>query len=106
MDFYHKLSEAAGADHILKDEPMSAHTTFRIGGPADYLLCLKMRRLLEEGLHFAERKVWIILLQVMAVISLLETAVTAVLFFIFVIQWMMLPMRKKGQNCWWKQVPV
>ncbi len=30
-----------------------------------------MRRLLEEGLHFAERKVWIILLQVMAVISLL-----------------------------------
>ena len=38
MDFYHKLSEAAGADHILKDESMSAHTTFRIGGPADYFV--------------------------------------------------------------------
>ena len=38
MEFYHKLSEAAGADHILKDEPMSAHTTFRIGGPADYFV--------------------------------------------------------------------
>lgn len=38
MDFYHKLSEAAGADRILKDEPMSAHTTFRIGGPADYFV--------------------------------------------------------------------
>ena len=38
MDFYHKLSEAAGADHILKDEPMSAHTTFRIGGPAAYFV--------------------------------------------------------------------
>lgn len=38
MDFYHKLSEAAGADHILKDELMSAHTTFRIGGPADYFV--------------------------------------------------------------------
>ena len=38
MDFYHKLSEAAGVDHILKDEPMSAHTTFRIGGPADYFV--------------------------------------------------------------------
>ena len=38
MDFYHKLSKAAGADHILKDEPMSAHTTFRIGGPADYFV--------------------------------------------------------------------
>lgn len=86
MDFYHKLSEAAGADHILKDEPMSAHTTLGSADRQIILLCLKMRRLLEEGLHFAERKVWIILLQVMAVISLLETAVTAVLFFIFVIQ--------------------
>ena len=38
MDFYHKLSEAAGAGHILKDELMSAHTTFRIGGPADYFV--------------------------------------------------------------------
>lgn len=38
MDFYHKLSEAAGIDRILKDEPMSAHTTFRIGGPADYFV--------------------------------------------------------------------
>ena len=38
MDFYHKFSEAAGADDILKDEPMSAHTTFRIGGPADYFV--------------------------------------------------------------------
>ena len=38
MDFYHKLSEAAGSDRVLKDEPMSAHTTFRIGGPADYFV--------------------------------------------------------------------
>lgn len=38
MNFYHKLSEAAGAEHVLKDEPMSAHTTFRIGGPADYFV--------------------------------------------------------------------
>lgn len=36
MNFYHRLSEVVGSDRILKDEPMSAHTTFRIGGPADY----------------------------------------------------------------------
>ena len=37
MDFYHRLLEAAGSDHVLRDEPMAVHTTFRIGGPADYL---------------------------------------------------------------------
>ena len=36
MNFYHRLSEVVGSDRILKDEPMAAHTTFRIGGPADY----------------------------------------------------------------------
>ena len=38
MDFYHKLLEAAGSDHVLRDEPMAVHTTFRIGGPADYFV--------------------------------------------------------------------
>ena len=32
MDFYHRLLEAAGSDHVLRDEPMAVHTTFRIGG--------------------------------------------------------------------------
>ena len=38
MDFYHRLLEAAGSEHVLRDEPMAAHTTFRIGGPADYFV--------------------------------------------------------------------
>ena len=38
MDFYHRLLEAAGSDHVLRDEPMAVHTTFRIGGPADYFV--------------------------------------------------------------------
>ena len=38
MDFYHRLLEAAGSDHVLRDEPMAVHTTFRIGGPADYFI--------------------------------------------------------------------
>ena len=28
-----------GSDHVLVEEPMSAHTTFRIGGPAEYYVC-------------------------------------------------------------------
>ena len=28
------LAEIAGKDCVLEQEPMSAHTTFRIGGPA------------------------------------------------------------------------
>lgn len=35
MDLYTKLCEVAGAENVLADEPMSRHTTFRIGGPAD-----------------------------------------------------------------------
>lgn len=28
-----------GSDNVRRDEPMKKHTTFRIGGPADYYLC-------------------------------------------------------------------
>ena len=28
-----------GSDNVYRDEPMRKHTTFRIGGPADYYLC-------------------------------------------------------------------
>lgn len=33
-----KFCELLGEEHVLVDEPMSCHTTFRIGGPADYFL--------------------------------------------------------------------
>ncbi len=32
------IIEAVGAENMLRDEPMSAHTTFRVGGPADYFV--------------------------------------------------------------------
>ncbi len=38
MDFYHNLSEAVGHGNILRNELMADHTTFRIGGPADYFV--------------------------------------------------------------------
>ena len=36
-DFAHKLQMLLGAEGLRADEPLSAHTTFRIGGPAQWL---------------------------------------------------------------------
>lgn len=36
--FYEKLCEMAGAENVLMNEPMKKHTTFRIGGEADYFV--------------------------------------------------------------------
>ncbi|MCP1109018.1 UDP-N-acetylmuramate dehydrogenase [Ohessyouella blattaphilus] len=38
MTFYDKLQEVLPAGSVLKDEPMKNHTTFKVGGPADYLV--------------------------------------------------------------------
>lgn len=38
MDFYKELCNITGEENVLRDEPMSRHTTFRIGGPADYFI--------------------------------------------------------------------
>ena len=39
MSFYEKLSAIIDRERILENEPMKAHTTFRVGGPADYFVC-------------------------------------------------------------------
>lgn len=38
MELYRELSRVSGAEYVKKDELMSRHTTFRIGGPADYFV--------------------------------------------------------------------
>ena len=38
QDFLNRLCEIAGSDHVCVDEPMKNHTTFRIGGNADYFV--------------------------------------------------------------------
>lgn len=38
MELYKALCEISGEGNVLKDEPMKMHTTFRIGGPADYFV--------------------------------------------------------------------
>ena len=37
MDLYSSLCTITKEENILRDEPMCRHTTFRVGGPADYL---------------------------------------------------------------------
>ncbi|MCC8151023.1 MAG: UDP-N-acetylmuramate dehydrogenase [Lachnospiraceae bacterium] len=38
MKIYETLCRLAGREYVLRDEPMSRHTTFRVGGPADFLV--------------------------------------------------------------------
>lgn len=38
MSLYDELCNVLGSEQVLLDEPMSRHTTFRIGGPADYFV--------------------------------------------------------------------
>lgn len=38
MDVFEELCAVAGQENVLLSEPMSAHTTFRVGGPADYFV--------------------------------------------------------------------
>lgn len=42
---YKDLCEIAGAEYVLRDESMSRHTTFRVGGPADFLVMPDMESL-------------------------------------------------------------
>lgn len=38
QEFYNRLCEIVGSDNVCVDEPMKNHTTFRIGGNADYFV--------------------------------------------------------------------
>lgn len=38
QEFLNQLCSIVGSDHVCTDEPMKKHTTFRIGGPADYFV--------------------------------------------------------------------
>lgn len=46
QEFYNKLAEILSKKDILTDEPMKAHTTFRVGGAADYFVTPKTKEAL------------------------------------------------------------
>ena len=45
QDFERELTEMMGEGQVHKQEPMSRHTTFRIGGPAEYFVTPRMAQL-------------------------------------------------------------
>lgn len=42
------FAAVVGAENVLLQEPMEKHTTFRIGGPADYFLCPQSAKQVQE----------------------------------------------------------
>lgn len=53
-EFAEKLARAAGAGNVLFDEPMKKHTTFRIGGNADYFVLPKTKEQLSRTVKLCE----------------------------------------------------
>ena len=50
------LSRFVGKDNIFVDEPMKKHTTFKIGGPADYFIKIKNVDALKKLLNITKEK--------------------------------------------------
>lgn len=53
---YQRLCEIAGAENVREQEPMSRHTTFRIGGPADYFVLPHSREALAAAIDFCRKE--------------------------------------------------
>lgn len=47
-DLCNQLCGIVGSDNVYTEEPMKKHTTFRIGGPADYLVCPHSKKEIRE----------------------------------------------------------
>lgn len=45
--FWRGLQEIAGSTHCFRQEPMKKHTTFKVGGPAEYYVCPKRTQIAE-----------------------------------------------------------
>ena len=68
-----KFCREFGSDRVLLEEPMKRHTTFRIGGPAEVLLCLGILKRCKEYWKSAGQKISRILFLEMEAIFLSVT---------------------------------
>ena len=65
LNFYNKLTDYIEAERIYREEPMKKHTTFRVGGNADYFVVPKTEKEVErivdlckeEGMSYASSSV-------------------------------------------------
>ena len=51
-----EIQRIVGEDHVFPDEPMSRHTTFRIGGPADLMVCPQSEEATTEILRYCREQ--------------------------------------------------
>lgn len=51
-----RLAEIFGKENVLKDEPMSRHTTFRIGGAADFFVKVQTISQLQEAMRIFKKR--------------------------------------------------
>ena len=51
MELYNRLCTITKQENVMKDEPMKKHTTFRIGGPADYFIMPSNEKELAETIR-------------------------------------------------------
>lgn len=51
-----RLAEIFGKENVLKDEPMSRHTTFRIGGAADFFVKVQTISQLQEAVRYLKKE--------------------------------------------------
>ena len=51
-----RLIEIFGKENVLKDEPMSRHTTFRIGGAADFFVKVQTIPQLQEAVRYLKKE--------------------------------------------------
>ena len=53
---YDELQRAAGENRLLENEPMSGHISFRVGGPADYLVQAADEKAVADVLSFCRKE--------------------------------------------------
>ena len=53
---YDELQQAAGESRLLEQEPMSSHISFRVGGPADYLVQASDEKAVADVLSFCRKE--------------------------------------------------
>ena len=56
LNFYNKLTDYIEAERIYREEPMKKHTTFRVGGNADYFVVPKTEKEVERIVDRVKKK--------------------------------------------------
>ena len=56
LNFYEKITNIIEETRIYKDEPMKKHTTFRVGGNADYFVMPRTTEEIQQVIALCEKE--------------------------------------------------